>query len=65
MNIQKLQTELLAHQNNYFVLLNEIALVLTDDYVKVEPNLKEIKEKLQLLMSSSKSRGLVSETFTK
>lgn len=65
MNIQKLQTELLSHQNNYFALLNEIALVLTDDYVKVEPNLKEIKEKLQLLMSSSKSRGLVSETFTK
>jgi hypothetical protein len=36
-----------------------ISSLLSDDYVKVEANEEDIKEKLNLLMVSSKDRGLV------
>jgi chromosome segregation ATPase len=38
----------------------EVASLLTDDYFKCEPTMEEIKEKVKLLMVSSKHRGLVS-----
>lgn len=37
----------------------EISKLLSDDYFKVEPTEDEIKEKIKLLMLSSKHRGLV------
>lgn len=59
-NIQKYHTEILAHQNAHSTLLGEIALAMSNEFVKVEPNSKEIIEKIQILMSISKSTGLVS-----
>lgn len=57
--IEHLKNDVATYQLNYSVLCDEISSVLSDDFVKVEPNLKDIKEKIQLLMASSKSRGNV------
>lgn len=57
--IQKLKDELDTSKNSYSSLLEEVALLLSDDYVKCETNARDIKEKIQLLMSSSKSRIFV------
>ncbi len=38
----------------------DVASLLTDDYFTCEPTVEEIKEKVKLLMVSSKHRGLVS-----
>ena len=60
-NIQNYQTEILSHHKSYSALLDEIALAMSDEFVKVEANSKEIIEKIHLLISSSKSRGMVSK----
>lgn len=39
----------------------QIAQLLSDGYIQVEPKEDEIKEKVRLLMQSSKDRGLVSQ----
>ena len=41
----------------------QVATLLSDGYVKVEANEEQIKEKIKLLMTSSKDRGLVSYFF--
>jgi hypothetical protein len=61
-NIQNYQAEILSHQKSYSVLLDEIASAMSDEFVRVEANSKEIIEKIQLLISSSKSRGMVTKT---
>lgn len=59
-NKNKLEADYTFTKAKYDLLVKEIAQSLSDDYVKVEPDEREIKEKIQLLMLSSKDRGRVS-----
>ena len=58
--IRELNYEIDLLKKNCSRFREEIALLLSDDYVKVEPDDDEIKEKLRLLMFASKERANVS-----
>lgn len=52
------------YSNNCLTALKEqVATLLSDGFVKVEANEEQIKEKIKLLMTSSKDRGLVISFF--
>ncbi|CAF0745797.1 unnamed protein product [Brachionus calyciflorus] len=62
-NVKNLESNL-SHQTAEFQLfLDEVAKLLSDDYFKVEATKHEIKEKIKLLMLSSKHRGVMIATL--
>jgi chromosome segregation ATPase len=59
-NYKQLEYDALYAKNCLSAFKEQVATLLSDGFVKVEPNEEEIKEKVKLLMVSSKDRGLVS-----
>lgn len=62
-HIKQLENDLLFAKTTYDAFKQQVGQLLSDGYVKVEPKEDEIKEKIQLLMQSSKDRGVVSIFF--
>jgi chromosome segregation ATPase len=62
-NYKQLEYDSLYAKNCLGAFKEQIANLLSDGFVKVEANEEQIKEKVKLLMVSSKDRGLVSFTF--
>ena len=60
LHIKQLENDLLYTKSCFDAFKQQIGQLLSDGYVKVEPKEDEIKEKIQLLMQSSKDRGIVS-----
>lgn len=58
-NLKQLEYDALYAKNALSAFKDQCATLLSDSFVKVEANEDQIKEKIQLLMSSSKDRGLV------
>jgi chromosome segregation ATPase len=58
--LKQLENDLLYAKSCSDTFKQQVGQLLSDGYVKVEPKEDEIKEKIQLLMQSSKDRGLVS-----
>lgn len=58
-NFKKQEYESLYAKNCFTAFKEQVANLLSDGVVKVESNEEQIKEKIQLLMKSSKDRGLV------
>jgi len=58
-NLKTLEYDALYHKNAYEALKEQVATLLSDGFVKVEAKEDEIKEKIRLLMTSSKDRGLM------
>jgi len=59
-NLKQMQYDSLYHKGCLDALKEQVAALLSDGFVKVEANEDQIKEKIRLLMTSSKDRGLVS-----
>ena len=59
-SVKKLEYDALYAQNCFQAFREQVAALLSDGFVKVEASEEQIKEKAQLLMTSSKDRGLVS-----
>ncbi len=59
-NLKQLEYDALYSKNCLNAFKDQVATLLSDGYVKVEANEEQIKEKVKLLMTSSKDRGLVS-----
>lgn len=62
-NLKQLEYDALFAKNCLNALKDQVATLLSDGYVKVDANEDQIKEKIKLLMTSSKDRGLVSFFF--
>lgn len=58
-NVKKLEYDSLYAKNCLTAFKEQVAALLSDGFVKVDPNEEQIKEKIQLLMTSSKDRGLM------
>lgn len=58
-NLKQLEYDALYAKNCLSAFKEQVATLLSDGFVKVEANEEQIKEKIQLLMTSSKDRGLV------
>jgi len=63
LHLKQLENDLLYAKSCFDAFKQQIGQLLSDGYVKVEPKEDEIKEKLHLLMQSSKDRGVVSLNF--
>ena len=59
-NYKQLEYDALYAKNCLDAFKEQVATLLSDGFVKVEANEEQIKEKVKLLMTSSKDRGLVS-----
>lgn len=57
--MKNFEIRLSNQQTEFKEFVDEVANLLSDDYFKVESSKHEIKEKIKLLMLSSKHRGLV------
>lgn len=64
-HLKKLENDLLYAKTSFDAFKQQVGQLLSDGYVKVEPKEDEIKEKIHLLMQSSKDRGVVSSNFIK
>jgi len=62
-HLKQLENDALYAKSCFDGFKQQVCQLLSDGYVKVEPKEDEIKEKIQLLMQSSKDRGVVSESF--
>lgn len=58
-NLKQMEYDVLYNKNCLNALKEQVAALLSDGFVKVEPNEDQIKEKIKLLMTSSKDRGLM------
>ncbi len=58
-NIKQLENEILYAKSCLNAFKEQVASLLSDGFVKVSPNEDEIKEKVKMLMTSSKDRGLL------
>jgi chromosome segregation ATPase len=58
--LKQLENDLLYAKTSFDAFKQQVGQLLSDGYVKVEPKEDEIKEKIHLLMQSSKDRGVVS-----
>ena len=58
--ISNMNAQLLKHQSDSASFREEISRLLSDNSIQVEANENKIKECIQLLMSSSIDRGIVS-----
>lgn len=63
LHLQQLDNDLSYAKSCLDAFKQQVAQLLSDGYIKVEPKEDEIKEKIQLLMHSSKDRGVVSSNF--
>ena len=61
--ISNMNAQLLKHQSDSASFREEISRLLSDNSIQVEANENKIKECIQLLMSSSIDRGIVSVFF--
>lgn len=59
-HVKQLQDDALYAKTAFDAFKQQVGQLLSDGYVKVEPKEDQIKEKIQLLMQSSKDRGVVS-----
>lgn len=59
LQLRQIENELSYAKSCLDAFKQQIAQLLSDGYVKVEAKEEEIKEKVQLLMQSSKDRGIV------
>jgi chromosome segregation ATPase len=62
-HLKQLENDALYAKSCFETFKQQVCQLLSDGYVKVEPKEEEIKEKIQLLMQSSKDRGVVSFQF--
>lgn len=62
-NLKQLEYDALFSKSCLASFKEQVATLLSDGFVKVEANEDQIKEKVKLLMDSSKDRGLVRITF--
>ena len=60
LHFKQLENDLAYTKSCFDAFKQQVGQLLSDGYVKVDPKEEEIKEKIQLLMQSSKDRGLVS-----
>ncbi|CAF0745813.1 unnamed protein product [Brachionus calyciflorus] len=58
-NVKQMEYDNLYAKNCLTAFKEQVATLLSDSFVKVDANEDQIKEKIQLLMSSSKDRGLM------
>lgn len=58
-NLKQMEYDVLYNKNCLNALKEQVSALLSDGFVKVEPNEEQIKEKIKLLMTSSKDRGLM------
>lgn len=58
--LKKLEDDLLFANSCFLAFKQQVAQLLSDNFVKVEPVEDEVKQKISLLMQSSKDRGIVS-----
>ncbi|CAF3690001.1 unnamed protein product [Rotaria socialis] len=58
-HVKQLENDLLYAKTMFDTFKQQVGQLLSDGYVKVEPKDDEIKEKIQLLMQSSKDRGVI------
>ena len=63
LHLKQLDNEVLYVKSCFDAFKQQVGQLLSDGYVKVEPKEEEIKEKIHLLMQSSKDRGIVSRIF--
>ena len=63
-HVKQVESELLYAKSTLDAFKQQVAQLLSDGFVKVEPKEDEIREKIQLLMQSSKDRGAVSVELT-
>ena len=61
--LKQLDNEILYHKSCLTSFKEQVAALLSDGYVKVDPNEDQIKEKVKMLMTSSKDRGLIISTM--
>ena len=61
LHLKQLENDLGYARSCFEAFKQQVGQLLSDGYVKVESKEEEIKEKIQLLMQSSKDRGLVSQ----
>jgi chromosome segregation ATPase len=59
-HLKQLENDALFAKSSFDSFKQQVAQLLSDNYVKVEPKEDEIKDKIHLLMQSSKDRGVVS-----
>ncbi|CAF2796990.1 unnamed protein product [Rotaria sp. Silwood2] len=59
LHLKQLENDLLFAKTTFDAFKQQVGQLLSDGYVKVEPKEDEIKEKIQLLMQSSKDRGVI------
>ena len=62
-HVKQMQDDLLYAKTAFDAFKQQVGQLLSDGYVKVEPKEDQIKEKIQLLMQSSKDRGVVSSNL--
>jgi chromosome segregation ATPase len=60
LHLKQLENDVVYSKTCFHAFKEQVGQLLSDGYVKVEPKEEEIKEKIQLLMQSSKDRGIVS-----
>jgi chromosome segregation ATPase len=60
LHLKQLENDALYSKSCFDAFKQQVGQLLSDGYVKVEPKEDEIKEKIHLLMQSSKDRGIVS-----
>ncbi|CAF1028886.1 unnamed protein product [Adineta ricciae] len=58
-HLKQLENDLLYAKSCFDAFKQQVGQLLSDNYVKVEPKEDEIKEKIHLLMQSSKDRGII------
>ena len=64
LHLKQLENDVVYIKSCFDAFKQQIAQLLSDGYIKVEVKEEEIKEKIQLLMQSSKDRGIVSSVIS-
>ncbi|CAF1676667.1 unnamed protein product, partial [Adineta ricciae] len=59
LHVKQLENDLAYSKSCFEAFKQQVGQLLSDGYIKVEPKEDEIKEKIHLLMQSSKDRGLI------
>ncbi|CAF0990878.1 unnamed protein product [Adineta steineri] len=59
LHMKQIENDVVYIKSCFDAFKQQIGQLLSDGYVKVEPKEQEIKEKIQLLMQSSKERGII------
>jgi chromosome segregation ATPase len=65
LHLKQIENELTYVKSCFDAFKQQVGQLLSDGYVKVDGKEEEIKENIQLLMQSSKDRGLVSRTMAR